>query len=53
MRNFGNRTRGKVLDLFGIQHTFQAKIDRYTKHLDAVKKLSVIKEYTLSIKEVR
>jgi hypothetical protein len=41
------------LDLFGIAHDFNIRLDRFTKHLEAVKRLSIFKDYTRSIKETR
>jgi transcription-repair coupling factor (superfamily II helicase) len=51
--NFALQTWGKILDLFGIAHDFNVRLDRFTKHLEAIKRLNVIKDYTLSIKETR
>ena len=53
IHNFAQKTRGKILYLFGISYTPNVKISWYSKHLDAVKKLSVITDYNPAITETR
>lgn len=52
-KNFVSHSLSNISQALGINLNVSTKLDWYTKHLEAIKKLWVITNYTLTIKEFR